>query len=546
MIVTCEACNTSFNMDDRLLKDSGSKVKCSVCSHIFVVYPPDSRKAADETETPAMGKEPLEDITTETAEVDLEDIEKMIESGLHEEKDSESGDTEEFEEFDLGMEMEMETEPAHESVDTEEAELDLSDLDEIFKTEPGEPTKPTEPEEMSIELDLKPGLESPLEEAAESGDEFDLSDLDKMLETYEAEMEEIDKEGKEAETAELELDIDLKTDSGGTAEEPETAEELDLSDLDQILGARESEEAETEERAEQFEELDFDLDFEVQTEQEPADAEDLKMEFDSTNQQEEVVVLDLEELEEEAEEIELLEHEQEAQQDLQAHVEKAAAVSMAEADQGPSRDYMQTIETVVPEEPVPIAEFEAAREFKPPKKRIGKPLLVAGILLILAAGGYFASSTLNRLGIPIQIPFISDFLQGPAEDVDRILILQDFLTSKFVLNTSAGNLFVITGQAKNSHAENRSFLKVTGKLYTKGKVLAKTQTVYCGNVLSDPDLSTLDMETITQKLQNRAGDNHLNLNVGPGQTVPFMVVFSGITDDLEEYELESAGSLPSQ
>jgi pilus assembly protein FimV len=35
MIITCEACNTSFNLDDKMLKATGSKVRCSVCSRVF-------------------------------------------------------------------------------------------------------------------------------------------------------------------------------------------------------------------------------------------------------------------------------------------------------------------------------------------------------------------------------------------------------------------------------------------------------------------------------------------------------------------------------
>ena len=39
MIVTCNECDSSFSVDDHLLKDTGSKVRCSKCSSVFVVYP---------------------------------------------------------------------------------------------------------------------------------------------------------------------------------------------------------------------------------------------------------------------------------------------------------------------------------------------------------------------------------------------------------------------------------------------------------------------------------------------------------------------------
>ena len=47
MIITCEECDTSFNLDDKVVKPSGSKVRCSQCRHVFTVHPP-SALAADQ------------------------------------------------------------------------------------------------------------------------------------------------------------------------------------------------------------------------------------------------------------------------------------------------------------------------------------------------------------------------------------------------------------------------------------------------------------------------------------------------------------------
>ena len=38
MIITCENCDTRFNLDEGLIKESGSKVRCSKCHHIFTVH----------------------------------------------------------------------------------------------------------------------------------------------------------------------------------------------------------------------------------------------------------------------------------------------------------------------------------------------------------------------------------------------------------------------------------------------------------------------------------------------------------------------------
>lgn len=40
MIITCNNCNSRFNIDEKLIKPQGSKVKCSKCQTLFTVYPP--------------------------------------------------------------------------------------------------------------------------------------------------------------------------------------------------------------------------------------------------------------------------------------------------------------------------------------------------------------------------------------------------------------------------------------------------------------------------------------------------------------------------
>ena len=48
MIVECEQCHTKFRLDDKLLKETGSKVRCSVCNHKFIVFGPKAEKGVSE------------------------------------------------------------------------------------------------------------------------------------------------------------------------------------------------------------------------------------------------------------------------------------------------------------------------------------------------------------------------------------------------------------------------------------------------------------------------------------------------------------------
>jgi predicted Zn finger-like uncharacterized protein len=53
MIVECEKCHTKFNLDENLIKKTGSKFRCSICKHVFILFPP---KTEPEIEEVSMGK----------------------------------------------------------------------------------------------------------------------------------------------------------------------------------------------------------------------------------------------------------------------------------------------------------------------------------------------------------------------------------------------------------------------------------------------------------------------------------------------------------
>lgn len=40
MIIQCEKCKSRFRLNEKVLGDSGAKVRCSLCGHIFKAYPP--------------------------------------------------------------------------------------------------------------------------------------------------------------------------------------------------------------------------------------------------------------------------------------------------------------------------------------------------------------------------------------------------------------------------------------------------------------------------------------------------------------------------
>ncbi|GAG12095.1 unnamed protein product, partial [marine sediment metagenome] len=165
------------------------------------------------------------------------------------------------------------------------------------------------------------------------------------------------------------------------------------------------------------------------------------------------------------------------------------------------------------------------------------------IFVLLGGGCYGIYVALDFMNI--KIPFVSDYFEPQISDpAGNLKIDMLDVDSAFVKNAKAGKLFAIIGKIKNGYSDDRSFIRVTGKLYTKGKILVQKKTVFCGNVLSDIELSNLELAAIKKRLLNRLGDNKSNIRVKPGQELPFMIVFANLPGNLEEFATEAEGSVP--
>ena len=145
MIVTCNECESSFNVDDGLIKDGGSKVRCSKCSSVFVVHP--------DTSDSELG-------------VDADDFALEMDE-------------------DLGTDLESDEEFGDLAID-DDADDELPDLDDIMDFENDEPAVAQAGGDTSGELELDMDLdegEDALSEEMGSMDEEELA-LDLEDESY--------------------------------------------------------------------------------------------------------------------------------------------------------------------------------------------------------------------------------------------------------------------------------------------------------------------------------------------------------------------------
>ena len=344
--------------------------------------------------------------------------------------------------------------------------------------------------------------------------------------------EEKTSEAEGIEDFDLDIDLDLEPEAekpaGEMAQEvePDEPDELDMSDIEEILDL---EEPEAEEKH-----VPDDIVLKLDMETEP----ELEM-VSEGSEFEEVDLLDIEKMLE-------IEPAPDTQEDVQP--EDLVLESDLEEEQAEDEDVTPQFEMEDEDEEdlleEEITEIQSALDRAGPsaKKRISKPIVALLIIAILAGGLYGTYVLLDYMNI--KIPFVSDYLKPKVSDPAGNLKIETLdIDSKFVANAKTGKLFVITGRIKNGYSSSRRSVRIKGKLYTKGKIVSKTETVFCGNVLSDKELSNLDFAAIRKRLSNSLGDNKSNTGIKLGKELPFMIVFPDLPENLEEFAVEVVGSI---
>ncbi|GEM_PF-1415066 len=200
----------------------------------------------------------------------------------------------------------------------------------------------------------------------------------------------------------------------------------------------------------------------------------------------------------------------------------------------PFRDIDQANQMTGPENDAEILEEEGPPALSKTRKTISMPLLILFGIVVVLGGGYAAMTWFPDL----SIPFLKEEAPPAIPDAGNLKIKAHDISSKFIDNSTAGKLFVITGKARNEYPESRKQIKITGKLYTRDKKLAKTETVFCGNVISESELSGMTVLAIQERMGKPDGLNQPGAAVKPSESIPFMLVFSDLPDNLDEFTLE--------
>jgi len=615
MRVNCENCNSNFNLDEGLVKRTGSKVRCSKCKHIFIVYPPASVEDAPIAEAPLGGVEQeagksapygepksaaQEDFDTpmpqespseepEGDSLDLSDIEKMlededapevfaeepeeslapedtaigendsldlsdIEKMLDDEDDSdelldEKSDEDEDLIFDLEEEIEM---GAGEDQISPSTELDLGDLEKLFESDEEAESamdEAFEPEEAeaaseSFGFDFESAEEG--EDAQTVSDGEDISALDFEIKDEDIEPEEAP-ESSASEAEALDFEATIAIDSEGLV--PGT-EDLDLSmedvsevsEIDEDALEMETPQSDEMEMAPDNDELELAGDeLEIELEGDDLELEDdgLKIELEDDEDEVEDVGEISDALEETAAEGELMDFGEE--EDMEYPDESVPEIPDEEEtydEEVPDLEEDQEAEEDIEEIAVEAASGGGLKKFFIFLTVVLAIVVLFVALLFMHYKGIFTVPYLDR----IEIPFLSQQKTSQETDVGNLKITYNVENYRFLQTDKAGKVFIITGKVKNEYNDPRSFVQMSGSLYTRGKTKADSATAFCGNVISDLELSQMTAAAIRTRLGNREGENNSNVNIQPGEERPFMIVFFDLPDSLDEFTVAVEGS----
>jgi hypothetical protein len=168
------------------------------------------------------------------------------------------------------------------------------------------------------------------------------------------------------------------------------------------------------------------------------------------------------------------------------------------------------------------------------------------IVLIIAGGGY-ALVRFKPDFLPESFPlFKRPLSKDQAFDMGNKRLSFKELNGSFVNSKKAGKLFVVKGLVTNMYPDKRSFIRIRSNILdSKGKAV-KSKIVYAGNPISDKELLSLSMEEVDNRLRDKFGKNKMNTNIPPNSSIPLMIVFGNLPQDMSEFEVEPISSSPAE
>lgn len=197
------------------------------------------------------------------------------------------------------------------------------------------------------------------------------------------------------------------------------------------------------------------------------------------------------------------------------------------------------------------AVFEA-KEKKAARKSKKNLLIILGVAFVLALLGYGGYKVYAAFFLPSGIPDPAEGTGGLVSDADKekeaarlaatrrlsLSSLQQYIERG---NKRTGPIIVIAGSVTNNFDTPKSYVLLEITLFdNKGRPLVVREQ-YGGVTLQPLQLQTLSREALESALNNRVTIEINNVDIQPGDSVPFMALFFGYPDAAYEFEIKIVG-----
>jgi predicted Zn finger-like uncharacterized protein len=172
--------------------------------------------------------------------------------------------------------------------------------------------------------------------------------------------------------------------------------------------------------------------------------------------------------------------------------------------------------------------------------------LVALVILLLLAGGAVAVIVWVPSMIPEPLSGLKPQEKADTRDLGVKRLAFKGVKGSFIQTRSGAQRFVVQGDIRNEYPGKRSFILIKGTILDDTGEILNSMMVYAGNYFSEGQLKELSLEEISKELKNRYGKGRINYEIESGQSVPFMIVFENLPDNMSEYTVEAVRSSPAK
>ncbi|MFC1533900.1 DUF3426 domain-containing protein [Thermodesulfobacteriota bacterium] len=175
-----------------------------------------------------------------------------------------------------------------------------------------------------------------------------------------------------------------------------------------------------------------------------------------------------------------------------------------------------------------------------------KPLLVAIVIFLILIAGALVVFFFAPDFLPDSLSSLKPVKKDDIIDTGVRRLTLKGVNGSFIQSNKLGQLFVIKGTVVNDNPKSRSFTLLKGTILDDKGEAIRRKLVYAGNTFTEVRLKEMALEAIDKGLKNKSGKGNTNVDVKSGSSIPFMIIFENLPENLGEFIVEAISSSPGK